>query len=321
MKNWIKGLLLVTMLAIFMVGCGGTETAETEATTEAAKTEAAKTEATTEAATTEEAKTEETTAGGMTGTINVVSREEGSGTRGAFVELTGVEEDKTDNTYSEATIQNSTDAVMSTVATDPAAIGYISLGSLNDTVKALKVEDVEASVEDIKNGTYKIARPFNICYKDGELSEVAQDFVDFIMSKEGQDIVAGEKYITVDDAAPAYEQKEGLSAQLTVGGSTSVTPVMEKLAEAYRALNPEVEINIESTGSTAGVTGAVDGMLDIGMVSRDLKDEEKAQLKDQVIAMDGIAVIVNTENTVETISMDQIKAVFTGETTNWEDVK
>lgn len=253
--------------------------------------------------------------------IIVVSREAGSGTRGAFVELTGVEEDKQDNTYEEAVIQNGTDAVMSTVATDDNAIGYISLGSLNDTVKALKVDGVEASVEDIKNGSYKIARPFNICYKDGELNEAAQDFVDFIFSEEGQKIVEEKGYISAVDNAKPFEVKEGLSAQLTIGGSTSVTPVMEVLAEKYSELNPDVEINIESTGSTAGVTGAIDGTVDIGMASRELKEEELAQLKGEAIALDGIAVIVSVNNPAENISTESIKDVFTGKVLDWKDVK
>lgn len=253
--------------------------------------------------------------------IIVVSREAGSGTRGAFVELTGVEEDKQDNTYAEAVIQNGTDAVMTTVSNDANAIGYISLGSLNETVKALKVDGVQASVEDIKNGSYKISRPFNICYIDGELNEAAQNFVEFIFSEEGQKIVEEKGYITVKDDAKPFEKKEGLKAQLTIGGSTSVTPVMEALAEAYADLNPDVEINIESTGSTAGVTGAIDGTVDIGMASRELKEEELAKLKGEAIALDGIAVIVSNDNPVSEISTESIKDVFTGKVLDWKDVK
>lgn len=260
----------------------------------------------------------------VSGEITVVSREEGSGTRGAFIELTGVEEKnadgvKVDNTTEEAVVTNSTNVMMTTVAGDESAIGYISLGSLNDTVKALQIDGVDATVENIKNGAYTLARPFNIATKEG-LSEVAQDFVNYIMSAEGQQVIADNKYIPLDDA-PAYEGKQ-VSGKIVVAGSSSVTPVMQKLAEAYQAVNPNAEIEVQQSDSTTGMQSAIDGICDIGMASRDLKDSEKeAGLNGQTIAMDGIAVIVNQNNDLTTLTLAQVKSIFTGEATEWENVK
>lgn len=260
----------------------------------------------------------------VSGEITVVSREEGSGTRGAFIELTGVEEKnadgvKVDNTTVEAVVTNSTNVMMTTVAGDESAIGYISLGSLNDTVKALQIDDVDATVENIKNGTYTLARPFNIATKKG-LSEAAQDFVNYILSAEGQQVIADNKYIPLDDA-PAYEGKQ-VSGKIVVAGSSSVTPVMQKLAEAYQVVNPNAEIEVQQSDSTTGMQSAIDGICDIGMASRDLKDSEKeAGLNGQTIAMDGIAVIVNQNNDLTTLTLAQVKSIFTGEATEWENVK
>ena len=260
----------------------------------------------------------------VSGEITVVSREEGSGTRGAFIELTGVEEKnadgvKVDNTTEEAVVTNSTNVMMTTVAGDESAIGYISLGSLNDTVMALQIDGVDATVENIKNGTYTLARPFNIATKEG-LSEVAQDFVNYIMSAEGQQVIADNKYIPLDDA-PAYEGKQ-VSGKIVVAGSSSVTPVMQKLAEAYQVVNPNAEIEVQQSDSTTGMQSAIDGICDIGMASRDLKDSEKeAGLNGQTIAMDGIAVIVNQNNDLTTLTLAQVKSIFTGEATEWENVK
>ena len=260
----------------------------------------------------------------VSGEITVVSREEGSGTRGAFIELTGVEERnadgvKVDNTTEEAVVTNSTNVMMTTVAGDESAIGYISLGSLNDTVKALQIDGVDATVENIKNGAYTLARPFNIATKEG-LSEVAQDFVNYIMSAEGQQVIADNKYIPLDDA-PAYEGKQ-VSGKIVVAGSSSVTPVMQKLAEAYQVVNPNAEIEVQQSDSTTGMQSAIDGICDIGMASRDLKDSEKeAGLNGQTIAMDGIAVIVNQNNDLTTLTLAQVKSIFTGEVTEWENVK
>lgn len=260
----------------------------------------------------------------VSGEITVVSREEGSGTRGAFIELTGVEEKnadgvKVDNTTVEAVVTNSTNVMMTTVAGDESAIGYISLGSLNDTVKALQIDGVDATVENIKNGAYTLARPFNIATKKG-LSEVAQDFVNYILSAEGQQVIADNKYIPLDDA-PAYEGKQ-VSGKIVVAGSSSVTPVMQKLAEAYQVVNPNAEIEVQQSDSTTGMQSAIDGICDIGMASRDLKDSEKeAGLNGQTIAMDGIAVIVNQNNDLTTLTLAQVKSIFTGEATEWENVK
>lgn len=260
----------------------------------------------------------------VSGEITVVSREEGSGTRGAFIELTGVEEKnadgvKVDNTTVEAVVTNSTNVMMTTVAGDESAIGYISLGSLNDTVKALQIDGVDATVENIKNDTYTLARPFNIATKEG-LSEVAQDFVNYILSAEGQQVIADNKYIPLDDA-PAYEGKQ-VSGKIVVAGSSSVTPVMQKLAEAYQVVNPNAEIEVQQSDSTTGMQSAIDGICDIGMASRDLKDSEKeAGLNGQTIAMDGIAVIVNQNNDLTTLTLAQVKSIFTGEATEWENVK
>ena len=260
----------------------------------------------------------------VSGEITVVSREEGSGTRGAFIELTGVEEKnadgvKVDNTTEEAVVTNSTNVMMTTVAGDESAIGYISLGSLNDTVKALQIDGVDATVENIKNGAYTLARPFNIATKEG-LSEVAQDFVNYIMSAEGQQVIADNKYIPLD-GAPAYEGKQ-VSGKIVVAGSSSVTPVMQKLAEAYQVVNPNAEIEVQQSDSTTGMQSAIDGICDIGMASRDLKDSEKeAGLNGQTIAMDGIAVIVNQNNDLTTLLLAQVKSIFTGEVTEWENVK
>lgn len=256
-------------------------------------------------------------------TINVISREDGSGTRGAFTEITGVlvseGDTETDNTYSGATIQNSTSGVMTTVAGDPASIGYISLGSLDDSIKAVTIEGVEATAETVQDSSYAIARPFNIAH-NGELSEVAEDFWSYIMSAEGQEIVVGEGYVESVTDAPAYEATEGMSGNISVVGSTSVTPVMEVLVEEYTALNPEVTIDITSNGSSAGMTAAMDGSADIGMASRELKDEELDVLTAEPLAIDGIAVVVNPENTIEDLTMEQVKQIFTGEVTTWDEV-
>lgn len=253
--------------------------------------------------------------------ITIVSREDGSGTRGAFVELTGVEEkdadgNKVDNTTTNAITCNSTEVVLTTVAGDDYAIGYISLGALNDTVKALKIGGVEASEENINNGSYTLSRPFNIVTKDG-ISDVAQDFINYIMSGDGQKVISDNGYIG-DDSAAAFESN-GAEGKVVVGGSSSVSPVMEKLIEAYKAVNANVEIELQTSDSTTGMTGAADGTLDIGMASRELKDSETEEgLTATKIAMDGIAVIVNQENPVEDLSSDTVKGIFTGETTTWD---
>ena len=259
---------------------------------------------------------------GVSGAVTVISREDGSGTRGAFVELTGVEEknadgQKVDNTTADAEIANKTDVVLTSVAGNEKAIGYISLGALNDTVKAVKVDGAEATVDNVKNGSYKLSRPFNIATK-GEPTG-AKDFINFILSKDGQAVVTDNKDIAVDDAADAFVS-DGSSGKIAVGGSSSVSPVMEKLIEAYKSVNPNAAIDLQTSDSTSGMTGAMDGTFDIGLASRELKDEEAAQLTGTVIALDGIAVVVNPANTIDDLSMDQIKSIYVGDITDWSDL-
>lgn len=256
------------------------------------------------------------------GLISVVSREDGSGTRGAFIELMGVEEEdadgnKTDMTTADAIITNNTEVMMSTVAGDPASIGYVSLGSLNDQVKALTVDGTEATAENVKNGSYKVARPFNIATK-GEPTGVAKDFINFILSADGQKIVS-EDYISIDDEADAF-QTDGSTGKLVIGGSSSVTPLMEKLVEAYEAINAGADIELQTSDSTSGMTGTIEGTYDIGMASRELKEEESAELNGIVIAMDGIAVIVNNENPLTGLTSEQIGQIYKGEITDWSEV-
>ena len=264
------------------------------------------------------------TASAASGTIDVISREDGSGTRGAFIELFGIEEkqgdEKVDMTTEDASITNSTSVMMTTVAGDENAIGYISLGSLNDTVKAVKIDGAEASAENVANDTYKVSRPFNIITTD-KLSDAAQDFENYIMSADGQQIVEDNGYIKVADDAKAYEQSDA-EGKVVVAGSSSVTPVMEKLKEAYEKANGgKITVEVQQSDSTTGITSAAECICDIGMASRELKDEEtKENLTATKIARDGIAVVVNNDNDIDELTSDQVKAIFTGETTDWEDL-
>lgn len=258
------------------------------------------------------------------GLVSVYSREDGSGTRGAFIELFGIEQkdengEKVDYTTEEAIITNSTDVMLTSVASDTYAIGYVSLGSLNDTVKAVKIDGADATAENIKSGTYAIARPFNIATAGGA-SDAAQDFINFIMSAEGQAVITENGYIGSDDAA-AYEPG-GAAGKVVVGGSSSVSPVMEKLIEAYKAVNADAEIELQASDSTTGMTGVADGTLDIGMASRELKSTEvEAGLTETTIAMDGIAVIVNHENPADDLSAEEIMNIFTGEIYTWNELE
>ena len=258
------------------------------------------------------------------GDITICSREDGSGTRGAFIELFGVEEkdadgNKVDNTTEAAKITNSTSVMLSTVEGDVNAIGYVSLGSLNDSVTAVKIDGAEATAESILAGEYKIVRPFNIATVE-EISEVAQDFINFIMSEEGQAVVTDNGYISVGE--PESFAGGDVEGKVVVAGSSSVTPVMEKLAEAYAEVNDKVEIEVQQSDSTTGMTSAIDGLCDIGMASRELKDSElEAGLTPTVIAQDGIAVIVNNESGITDLSAEQVKAIYTGEITTWEELQ
>lgn len=257
--------------------------------------------------------------------VVLISREEGSGTRGAFVELFGIEMKnaegkKVDFTSEEADITNSTEVMLTSIAGNKYAIGYVSLGSLNKTVKALKIEGVSPSVSSIKNGTYKISRPFNIVTKQTGLSENASDFIRFILSSDGQAIVEANGYISATQN-PAYIAT-GKKGKITVAGSSSVTPVMEKLAEAYEKLNPEIKIEVQMSDSTTGVNSALNGVCEIGMASRELKDSEKAKGALQIkIAIDGIAVIINKENPTESASIHSVKDLYIGTISKWGDVK
>ena len=256
--------------------------------------------------------------------ITVVSREDGSGTRGAFIELFGIEEKdasgkKIDNTTEDANITNSTEVMMQTVAGNPAAIGYTSLGALNSSVKALKVDGAEATVANVKSGTYKVTRPFNIATKES-VSDAATDFINFILSAEGQKVVEDKGYIS--EGNKGAFKSSGASGKVVVGGSSSVTPVMEKLIEAYKKVNANVTIELQQSDSTTGMTQAGEGTVDIGMASRELKDSEKSKgLKDIKIAIDGIAVIVNKDNSLDSITSEQVKSIFTGKVTDWSQVK
>lgn len=257
--------------------------------------------------------------GGQNEKITVVSREDGSGTRSAFSELMGVVKDDKDNTTDTAEVTNSTSVMLTTVAGNKAAIGYVSLGSLNDTVKAVKVDGVEATAENVKAGKYAVSRPFNIV-TGKDLTPLAQDFISYILSTDGQAVVDEKGYISVTQGE-AYKAS-GQTGTLTIAGSTSVAPLMEVLADKYMALNSGVKIEIQQSGSSAGITSAIEGVCQIGMASRELKDSETAKgVTATKIAMDGIAVIVNKDNSFSELTSDQIRKIYTGETTQWSDLK
>ena len=321
-KRWL--ILGTTMMvsAMMMAGCGATDDAADAATDTTQEAEADTTQD--DAEETDAAEETETKDADFTGLISPISREDGSGTRGAFIELFGIETkdadgNKIDNTTDMAEITNSTSVMLTTVQGNEYAIGYVSLGSLNDSVKAVNIDGAEATVDNIKDGTYKISRPFNIVTKEG-LSDVAADFVKYIMSEDGQAVVEDNGYISQGNEG-AYEAS-GLSGNITVAGSSSVTPVMEKLKEAYVAVNPDVEIEVQQSDSTTGVTSAIEGICDIGMASRELKDSETSEgVSATAIALDGIAVIVNQDNPISDMTSEQVRSIFTGETQDWSDIK
>lgn len=308
MKKIVGIIFSTAVIVSMMAGCGSTSNNQANTAGQETKQE-------------EASKGEQPTA--VDGEITVVSREDGSGTRGAFIELFGIEEknqagEKIDHTTDEAEVSNSTAVMMTTVSGNKSAIGYISLGSLNDTVKALSIDGAQASAENIKNGTYKISRPFNIA-TGKKVTETAQDFINFILSADGQAVVEGAGYISAVDGKAFDGGKT--SGKIIVAGSSSVTPVMEKLKEAYVAINPNVDIEVQQSDSTTGMNSAIDGICDIGMASRELKDSEKeAGLTPTAIAIDGIAVIVNKDNSINELTPDNVKAIFTGETTQWSEI-
>lgn len=262
----------------------------------------------------------DTPASAVTGEITVISREDGSGTRDAFTELMDiVDADGNDATVQTAEITNSTSVMMSTVKGNAKSIGYVSLGSLSDTVKAVSIDGIAPSVETVKDGSYKLQRPFKVAYDEKTLSAVAKDFLSFILSAEGEKIIGEEGYIGLD-VTNTY-QPSGVSGTVSLAGSTSVAPVMNVLADRYKELNPDVKIEIQESGSSAGIESALQGAVDIAMSSRELKEDEAKALKAETIALDGIAVIVNAENSIDNLTSQQIKSIFSGEITVWEDVK
>ena len=311
-KKIVTLLMMAALAATALTGCNGSEealeTPETPVTT----------------VTTEDSVVSEDSDFDYDNDIAVVSREDGSGTRGAFIELFGVEQkneegEKIDYTTVEASITNNTSVMMTTVANDEYAIGYISLGSMNDTVKALKIDGVEASVENIENGTYTVNRPFNLAVKE-ELTDAAEDFMNYILSAEGQAIVNDNGYIMIDSAAAVFESN-GAEGKVVVAGSSSVTPVMEKLKEAYAAVNANVTIEINTNDSSTGVSSAIEGTCDIGMASRALKDTETAEgVQEVTIAKDGIAVIVNNNNPVEDLTTETVKNIYVGDILTWSEI-
>ena len=293
MKKIAAAVMMVSMVAVTAVGCGssnGTDTKGADAN-----------------------QSDATSDWDETSDVTIVSREDGSGTRGAFIELFGIEEKqddgtKVDMTTTDAQITNNTSVMLTTVADNEYAIGYVSLGSLNDSVKALKIDGAEATAENIENGSYKVSRPFNIAVKKDLNNKVAKDFMSFIMSTEGQKVVADEKYIAVADVKDYAGTKP--SGSCVVGGSSSVSPLMEKLIEAYKAVNPNASIELQTSDSTTGMTSTIEGSYDIGMASRELKEEEAAELEPTVIATDGIAVVVNNANPLDELSADQVKDIY-----------
>lgn len=303
MKKIAAAVMMVSMVAVTAVGCGssnGTDTKGADAN-----------------------QSDATSDWDETSDVTIVSREDGSGTRGAFIELFGIEEKqddgtKVDMTTTDAQITNNTSVMLTTVADNEYAIGYVSLGSLNDSVKALKIGGAEATAENIENGSYKVSRPFNIAVKKDLNNKVAKDFMSFIMSTEGQKVVADEKYIAVADVKDYAGTKP--SGSCVVGGSSSVSPLMEKLIEAYKAVNPNASIELQTSDSTTGMTSTIEGSYDIGMASRELKEEEAAELEPTVIATDGIAVVVNNANPLGELSADQVKDIYVGNVSTWDEI-
>ena len=297
-RKLLTVLMVTAMTAGLLVGCGGSSS--------------------------EEPSEGEVAAWDSSMDITIVSREDGSGTRGAFIELFGIEVkdesgEKIDMTTEEAQITNSTSVMMTTVAGDEYAIGYVSMGSLDDSVKALKIDGADATAENVKSGEYKVSRPFNIATKEDMDNAAAEDFINFILSADGQAIVTENGYIALD--VEGTFESTGAEGKVVVGGSSSVSPVMEKLIESYKALNPNAEIELQTTDSTTGMTSTIDGSYDIGMASRELKDEELAGgLVGQVIATDGIAVIVNLNNPTEDMTVDQVNTIYTGAAYTWDEV-
>ena len=319
MKKAISILMAALLCVSVFAACGETESSSSESSTSTSTSSSETSSEASEESSEAESSEESTEGGAASGPITVVSREDGSGTRGAFVELIGGEDEEgNDMTTVDAEISNSTEVVIQSVAGNTGAIGYISLGSLDDTVKGVKIDGVEPTAENIENGSYTVSRPFNVATKGELTNEAAQDFMNYIMSEEGQAIVA-EDYIPVADVE-AFESN-GASGSVTISGSSSVSPLMQKLIEGYNAVNPNVDIELQTSDSTTGMTDAINGMSDIGMASRELKQEElDAGLVNTVIATDGIAIIVNNESPIEDLTTEQVRDIYLGNVTDWSEV-
>ena len=247
--------------------------------------------------------------------IAVFTREDGSGTRSAFIEITGVGDDM----YIEAVVQNETAQILTSVETNDSGIGYVSVGSLSDSVKALEIDGVIPSNETIMDGSYSLQRPFLVVVTDEKKNDpLVQDFLDFMLSIEGQELAANRTTQAVDN--PSAYSPSGLSGTLKVGGSTSVEPLMQQMREAYIAHNPGVEIEISGGGSGTGINEATEGILDLGMSSRELRDNEKELLTDIAIALDGVAVIVNAANPLTGLTLDQVREIYVGEIIRWNQI-
>lgn len=311
-------ILVAASMALSLAACGGASSSSEAVSSEASSAAESAAAASSEAAPAEASDFD------LAQEIAVISREDGSGTRGAFIELTGVEQkdadgNKADMTTEAAVIQSSTNGVMTAVANDETAIGYISLGSLNDTVKAVTVDGVEATSANVSDGSYTLARPFNLVTNGEATDPVAVDFIGYMMSADGQALATDAGYIGGEGAEYTSAQPSG---SITVGGSSSVSPLMEKMIEAYKEVNPNATVELLTTDSTTGVSGALDGSYTIGMASRELKDSEtEGGAVSTVLAMDGIAVVVNNANPTENLSVEQIMNIYTGSATTWEDVQ
>ena len=318
MKKVLSAMLALMLCASMLAGCGdNNNSSASEGTDSTSSGTSSAAQESSQAEESSEASAEGTSASGP---ITVISREDGSGTRSAFVELLGVEdEDGNDMTTTSAEISNSTEVVIQSVAGNTGAIGYISLGSLDDTVKGVKIDGVEPTAENIENGSYTVSRPFNVATKGELTNEAAQDFMNYIMSAEGQAVVEEEGYIPVE-GAEAFTSTNP-SGSVTVSGSSSVSPLMEKLKEAYEAVNPNVSIELQTSDSTTGMTNTINGMCDIGMASRELKQEELDQgLVNTVIATDGIAIIVNNDSPIEELTSEQVRDIYLGNITDWSEL-
>ena len=317
MKKVLSAMLALMLCASMLAGCGdNNNSSASEGTDSTSSGTSSAAQESSQAEESSEASAEGTSASGP---ITVISREDGSGTRGAFVELLGVEdEDGNDMTTTSAEISNSTEVVIQSVAGNTGAIGYISLGSLDDTVKGVNIDGVEPTAENIENGSYTVSRPFNVATKGELTNEAAQDFMNYIMSEEGQAIVA-EDYIPVSGVEPF--ESNGATGSVTVSGSSSVSPLMQKLIEGYNTVNPDVSIELQTNDSTTGMTNTIDGMCDIGMASRELKQEElDAGLVNTVIATDGIAIIVNNESPITDLTTEQVRDIYLGNITDWSEI-